>query len=86
MFPVPSKPLNVTVLHVTHSTIELSWNKPERPNGQITGYRLYYMHANYTDVKTVRRTDPRIEFVLEDLSKFCKYCNKIKNSLFHCQW
>jgi receptor-type tyrosine-protein phosphatase gamma len=77
MFPVPSKPLNVTVLHVTHSSIELSWNKPERPNGQITGYRLYYMHANYTDVKTIRKIDPHIEFTLKDLSKFSKKCNKV---------
>jgi Fibronectin type III domain. len=69
MIPVPSKPLNVTVLHVTHSSIKLSWVKPERPNGQITGYRLYYMHANYTDVKTLRKTDPYIEFDLQDLSK-----------------
>jgi receptor-type tyrosine-protein phosphatase gamma len=78
MFSVPSKPLNVTVLHVTHSSIELSWNKPQRPNGQITGYRLYYMHANYTDVKTIRKTDPHIEFTLKDLSKFDKKYNKVK--------
>ncbi|XP_023703350.2 tyrosine-protein phosphatase 99A isoform X4 [Cryptotermes secundus] len=70
---VPSKPLNVTVLHVTHSSIELSWNKPERPNGQITGYRLYYMHANYTDVKTIRKTDPHIEFTLKDLKPYTEY-------------
>lgn len=37
------------------------------------------MHANYTDVKTIRKTDPHIEFILQDLSKFCKKCDKIEN-------
>lgn len=76
MFPVPSRPLNVTVLRVTSTSIDLSWTEPERPNGQITGYRLYYMHANYTDVKTVKPVrgttpNPVIEFMLSDLSMYC---------------
>ncbi|KAJ9581538.1 hypothetical protein L9F63_023279 [Diploptera punctata] len=31
------------------------------------------MHANYTDVKTVRKTDPHIEFELQDLKPHTEY-------------
>nr|CAD7258724.1 unnamed protein product [Timema shepardi] len=70
---VPSKPLNVTVMRVTSTCIDLSWYEPEHPNGQIKGYRLYYIYANYTDVKTVRSTTPYIEFVLSDLKPYTDY-------------
>nr|CAD7455446.1 unnamed protein product [Timema tahoe] len=70
---VPSKPLNVTVIRVTSTCIDLSWYEPEHPNGQIKGYRLYYIYANYTDVKTVRSTTPYIEFVLSDLKPYTDY-------------
>lgn len=67
---MPSKPVNVTVLRVTSTMLDLAWSQPEQPNGAIIGYRLYYMHSNYTDVKTVRQNLPRMEYVLENLSKY----------------
>ncbi|XP_015601110.1 tyrosine-protein phosphatase 99A isoform X3 [Cephus cinctus] len=73
---VPTKPLNLTVHGVTSSTIELSWLKPEKVNGEIHGYRVYYMHSNYTDVKTHKIYEPGtpfIRFSLSDLKPFQEY-------------
>lgn len=41
---VPSKPLNLSVLEVTSTTIKISWREPEKSNGAIHGYRVYYVH------------------------------------------
>ncbi|KAF5300368.1 hypothetical protein FQR65_LT00989 [Abscondita terminalis] len=51
---VPSKPLNITVLGVTSNSVYLSWFEPLHANGPIDGYRIYYMHANFTEVQTHR--------------------------------
>lgn len=69
---VPSKPLNLTVLEVSSDSISLSWLEPERANGAIDGYRIYFMYNNYTDVKSVKakRGSPSIDYNLKNLSKF----------------
>lgn len=68
----PSKPLNLTVIRATSTTIELSWVKPEHENGDIKGYRIYFMHGNYTDVRTT--PTPVLSYTLETLSKLKNYC------------
>ena len=45
---VPSKPQNIRVLNITSTTIKIAWNEPERPNGVIHAYRVYYMFLNQT--------------------------------------
>ncbi|XP_038105916.1 tyrosine-protein phosphatase 99A isoform X1 [Culex quinquefasciatus] len=45
---VPSKPLNLSVLEVTSTTIKITWREPEKLNGAIHGYRVYYVHQNQT--------------------------------------
>lgn len=45
---VPSKPQNVRVLNITSTTIKIAWSEPERPNGVIHAYRVYYMFLNQT--------------------------------------
>lgn len=70
---VPTKPQNFTSRGITSTTIELSWSEPESANGVITGYRVYYLHSNYTDVQTLKIYDnsgPNVEFVLKDLGKY----------------
>src|SRR6056300_565770 len=54
IFAVPSQPVNVILKNITNSTLTIFWRTPEHPNGVIKGYRLYFMHENYTDVHTVR--------------------------------
>ncbi|XP_052891620.1 tyrosine-protein phosphatase 99A isoform X2 [Anopheles moucheti] len=46
----PSPPQNLTVLEVTSTTIKLTWREPEKANGAIHGYRVYYIHQNQTDL------------------------------------
>ncbi|TRY70690.1 hypothetical protein TCAL_12939 [Tigriopus californicus] len=71
---VPSMPEGVRALNITNTTVTLQWKSPESPNGIILGYRLYFMrNNNFTDVVTVRRTEPRMEHVLADLLPFTKY-------------
>nr|XP_029727470.1 protein sidekick-2-like [Aedes albopictus] len=45
---VPSKPRNLSILEVTSTTIRISWQEPERKNGVIHGYRVYYVYQNQT--------------------------------------
>jgi len=74
--PAPTKPENLTSRGITGTTIELSWSEPENANGVIAGYRVYYMHSNYTDVKmhipdkSADADDTYIEFMLKELRKY----------------
>lgn len=72
LFAVPSKPLNLTARGINATSIELSWSEPENANGAIVGYRVYYMHSNYTEVETPKKNEPNhpiIEYVLNQLSE-----------------
>ena len=69
---MPSQPLRVVFKEVTNSTVSVHWLEPTTPNGLIAGYRIYYMHDNYTDVQTVRSTNPDMSYVLQRLSKTSK--------------
>lgn len=78
LFAAPTKPENLTSRGITGTTIELSWAEPENANGVIAGYRVYYMHSNYTDVKmhipdkSADSYDPNIDFVLKELSEYAQ--------------
>ncbi|XP_053972725.1 tyrosine-protein phosphatase 99A-like isoform X1 [Hylaeus volcanicus] len=75
---VPTKPLNLSSHGITSKTIELSWAEPESANGIISGYRVYYMHSNFTDVQMYKTNDydsngSIIEFVLKRLEPDTEY-------------
>ena len=55
---------------VTNTSMRVLWQRPMHPNGIIQGYRLYFMHQNFTDVRTVRNPKEQMEYLLENLSKF----------------
>lgn len=72
-FSVPSKPLNLSVLEVTSTTITIGWREPENLNGAIMGYRVFYIHQNQTYFATIRSgtaVGELITYVLNDLSKW----------------
>ena len=69
LYIVPSQPHNVSFREVTNSSVVVRWNEPKFPNGIIQGYRLYYMHKNYTDVQTVREPAQKMEFLLTGLGE-----------------
>lgn len=70
---VPSQPMNVSFRGVTNASVLVRWHQPKFPNGIIQGYRLYYMHKNYTDVQTIRDPEEEMEHNLEGLEPFTKY-------------
>ena len=39
---VPTKPLKLRAFNVSSQELNVSWNEPERPNGILTGYTVYY--------------------------------------------
>lgn len=71
---MPSKPLNLTVLEVTSTTITIGWREPENLNGAIVGYRVFYIHQNQTYFATVRSGTAAGELIRYDLSDLSKYC------------
>ena len=55
---------------VTNSSVTVHWQQPTTPNGIVVGYRIYYMHDNFTDVQTVRHTEPNMFHLLKGLSTY----------------
>lgn len=70
---MPSKPLNLTVLEVTSTTITIGWRDPENLNGAIVGYRVFYIHQNQTYFATVRSGTGAGEMIRYDLCDLSKY-------------
>ncbi|KAI9584988.1 hypothetical protein GQX74_006883 [Glossina fuscipes] len=72
---MPSKPLNLTVLDVTSSSITMSWLPPKNQNGAIAGYHVFHIHENQTGVEIVKRNaaDSVIRFELPKLKPFTEY-------------
>jgi Fibronectin type III domain len=67
---VPSRPLNLTINHISSRTVGLSWMAPEMRNGRLLGYRLYYLHNNFTEtISFIAITTPVTTYNLTGLSK-----------------
>lgn len=82
-FVVPSKPLNLTVLEVTSTTITIGWRDPENLNGAIVGYRVFYIHQNQTYFATVRSGTGAGEMIRYDLCDLSKYMYNHSCSAMH---
>ncbi|KAK3870991.1 hypothetical protein Pcinc_023824 [Petrolisthes cinctipes] len=67
---VPGPPENLTMLRVHDRSVDLQWNQPTEPNGEIRGYRVYFIKGNITSVRTVHANDPSITFSLHDLGQY----------------
>ncbi|XP_067618842.1 tyrosine-protein phosphatase 99A isoform X2 [Eurosta solidaginis] len=74
---VPSKPLNLTVLNVTSTSITMSWYPPKNQNGAIAGYHVFHIHENQTGVEIMKNSrnsqDSIIIFELPNLKPFTDY-------------
>lgn len=61
------------MLDVTSSTIKIGWREPEKLNGAVMGYRVFYINQNETHLATLRSgtsVGDLITYVLSGLSKF----------------
>lgn len=67
-----SKPLNLSVIKVNDTSIELYWNAPEEAIKEISGYYVYYMAENHTSQEEILilSSQPAIEYTLNYL---CRY-------------
>ncbi len=57
---------------VTNSSVAVRWQRPRHPNGIVQGYRLYYVHKNFTDVQTVRDPEEDMEHTLHGLGEYIR--------------
>ena len=69
---------------VTNNGFVLQWVRPERPNGRISGYRVYYSSDNFTSVRTINSSEPVVSGEVDGLGKFKflgtqPFCDKINN-------
>ena len=62
-----------TVHSITNTSAIVDWSRPSSPNGVILGYHLYFLQGNQTDVRTIRSQDPRMEYILNDLTPSSMY-------------
>lgn len=56
IFLVPSKPLNVTAIVQSNTTVLLTWLIPLHPNGIITGYRVAYKKTSQSSHRVCNNT------------------------------
>ncbi len=57
------------VLSVTDTSLQVSWWEPARANGLLQGYRIYFLHNNFTSVQTIRDNKSAMIETLNRLSK-----------------
>lgn len=76
----PSSPTNLTIRDATDTSLTLQWNAPEKPNGELKGYRIYFTHGNYTDIRkdTTNPKDPVKTYVLNELKPDTQYSITVK--------
>ncbi|XP_075525453.1 putative receptor-type tyrosine-protein phosphatase mosPTP-1 isoform X3 [Dermacentor variabilis] len=74
---VPSPPVNVTAVGVTDNTVRLKWREPEKPNGVLQGYYVYFQPSRNGSAQQQRRTvshpQPIQEYALTNLRPFSYY-------------
>lgn len=76
----PSSPRNLTIEDATDTSLTLRWHIPEKPNGKIKGYRIYFTFGNYTDHRTDKTDpeDPIKTYVLNELKPDTQYSITVK--------
>ncbi|CAG9855543.1 unnamed protein product [Phyllotreta striolata] len=77
---IPGKPRNLTILDFTANSILLKWANPLKKNGVIEGYRVYYIHNNFTEVwpEKVPYDEPHIFYNLTKLKPLTEYTIFVK--------
>ncbi|CAB3361379.1 Hypothetical predicted protein [Cloeon dipterum] len=71
---VPSRPQNLTITYISSRSVGLAWSAPEMRNGRLLGYRLYYLHNNFTDsISFIAITTPITTYNLTGLTPNGEY-------------
>lgn len=72
---VPSKPLNLTVVKITDTSVELSWLEPEIAVKDICGYYIYYIYMVNNSNSSIKLShiSPVMNYTVTNLEPFAKY-------------
>jgi hypothetical protein len=57
----PPAPTNLSVVSVFPRSVRLSWNFTVAAGEQLDGYRIFYSHRPFEDVKTIKKETPDYE-------------------------
>lgn len=78
----PSSPRDLIIINATETSLTLRWRKPDKPNGELKGYRIYFTHGNFTDTMSDKNEpeEPVKTYVLDKLGK-CFVIDCILNML-----
>lgn len=66
---VPGTVLSLDAYAMGSSALLLRWTKPTRPNGKLTGYRIYYEFINSTDRGALVERQPHVSYPEADTAK-----------------
>ncbi|XP_037087916.1 tyrosine-protein phosphatase 99A-like [Pollicipes pollicipes] len=75
---VPEAPRQVSVVNVTDTTVTISWLAPNRPNGLIEGYRIYFTTGNFTNATWLKLPVDDMQYTLKNLEPFSNYSIAVK--------
>ena len=75
---MPSAPPDVSVSSETATSALVTWSRPLRPNGVVTGYRVYRRAAGSTEVATLHSRDSEVSHRLQGLQPATNYSVWVK--------
>lgn len=64
----PGSPINLSYVNLTSTSVNITWSKPENPNGEIIGYRVYISQ----DQMFIQQTNSTFA-VIPNLTKYSPY-------------
>ena len=75
MYVAPSEPLNVTAMSINSTSVLITWEQPESPNGILRFYRVTYTSAQPPDATpiTVNTIDNSTSEIIGGLEPFTAY-------------
>lgn len=66
--PAPGDAPNITAASLSSKTIVVSWKPPLIPNGVLTGYQLYVMYHNGSEMDVRYVSTQNTSFYIQNLS------------------
>ncbi|XP_076322719.1 neogenin-like isoform X3 [Tachypleus tridentatus] len=68
---VPGPPKNLRALSTSPTSIKIQWHAPDKRNGPIEKYKLYYMEAGTSTEHQITTTETN--YIIRHLKKFTEY-------------
>ena len=66
---VPLEPINVSVAQINGSRVQVNWAAPQKPNGHLEGYSVYYRSTSqsqrYSNAQIIRVSAAELSLIIE---------------------